>query len=117
MAPPVLVVDDDPALATVLTDLLAEGGYRVRTAADGEAALRELDAAPPDLALLDAQLPELHGVTLAAGLRRARPGLPVVLVSGVEADPGLPGVPFVRKPFDADELLAAVAAAVAATGA
>ncbi len=111
--PTVLVVDDDPEVLRVLAELLADEGYRVRTAADGAAALRELDEAEPDLAVLDAQLPELHGVTLAAGLRAARPGLPLILVSGVSEDPGLSGVPFLRKPFDADELLAAVAAALA----
>ena len=111
--PTVLVVDDDPEVLRVLAELLADEGYRVRTAADGAAALRELDEAPPDLVLLDCQLPELHGVTLAAGLHAARPGLPLILVSGISDDPCLPGVPFLRKPFDADELLATVAAALA----
>ena len=57
----VLIVEDDAALLRGLKDNFETHGYRVRTACEGRAALDAVLADPPDLVLLDLNLPKLHG--------------------------------------------------------
>jgi DNA-binding response OmpR family regulator len=99
----ILVVDDDHDVVAVLVELLTEEGFRVRFALDGQAALREIGRAPPDLVLADVVMPQVDGVSLAAQLQGS--GIPVVLLSAVYDGVDVPGVHFVPKPFDVDDLL------------
>ena len=62
MARRVLVVDDDPTVAEVLTRYLVRAGYEVETAADGATALRLALARLPDLVVLDLMLPGIDGL-------------------------------------------------------
>jgi len=57
----VLVVEDDPDMAGFLVRLLVQQGLQAEIAADGYAALAQIAAAPPDLVLLDVQMPEMDG--------------------------------------------------------
>lgn len=99
----ILIVDDERHIVEVLAGLLEDEGYAVRRAYDGEAALRAVEAAPPDLVLSDVMMPRLGGVELARRLISL--GIPVVLMSAAVADPGLPGVAFVSKPFDLERIV------------
>ncbi len=120
----VLVVDDEPALARALAEMLDGLGYSARSETSSEAALAVLAADPAavDLLLTDLVMPGLSGLRLAAEARALRPGLPVVLCSGradtlTEAD--LAGVGLgavVQKPVLKRELAAAGAAARAGEG-
>jgi len=65
----VLVVDDDPAVVDVLADTLRLDGFRVLTAADGEAALRIARIERPAIILLDWHMPRLDGMVVARTLR------------------------------------------------
>jgi two-component system chemotaxis response regulator CheY len=117
--PLILVVDDDPVIRRLIADLLAEEGYEVATAGDGGAALRWLDEQrafgrrDPDAILLDMKMPVVDGWQFAAAYR-ARPGPHariVVLTAAARtaswaAEIGADGV--LPKPFELDELLAAV---------
>jgi CheY-like chemotaxis protein len=103
----IIVVDDEPALRSVLTDLFIDAGYQVRQAADGHEALSVVEQEPPDVVVSDVSMPNLNGAELAARLR-AR-GVPVVLLSAVYDLVDVPGVRFIRKPFELDDLLDAVA--------
>ncbi len=105
----VLVVDDEPEIVELLADLLEGAGYRVHRAYDGPSVLAAVDAARPDLVIIDALLPGLNGITLAAGLHEVKPPIPVILISAAVADPGLPGLVFVPKPFNFAHLRAAIA--------
>jgi len=116
MARSILVVDDHPASAAVLVDLLAGEGYRVRCAYDGQAALRAITQAPPDLVLSDVMMPKMDGVTLARQLRARGWALPVVLMSAECAAVDVPGVPLLQKPLDLDGLLKMIARIIAAPG-
>ena len=81
----VLVVDDDPTIRLLARAALEPAGLRVRDAASGEAALEAVAEAPPDLVLLDVQLPDADGVALCQRLREASPGeLPVVMMTATE---------------------------------
>ncbi len=87
----VLVVTADPGHRAALVARLLAAGYAVRAAPDAAAALAAVDAAPPDAALVAANLPDLHGATLAAGLAAAHPRSWIVLLGG-GVGPTPPGV-------------------------
>ena len=117
-SPAILIVDDEPGITATLSDLLADEGYRVATAADGlavDAALADL-AAPPALVLLDVMLPNSSGVAVCRQLRDAPQtrDVPVVFITVVPPDwlAGLlddcPGASILPKPFRFAELLDAV---------
>ncbi|HNO67470.1 MAG TPA: response regulator, partial [Pseudomonadota bacterium] len=80
----VLVADDSITTRSLLRSVLESGGYRVRTAADGDEALRLARGEPIDLLVSDVRMPRLDGISLLAKLRSdARTSkLPVVLFSG-----------------------------------
>jgi PAS domain S-box-containing protein len=120
----VLVVDDEPALARALAEMLSGLGYEARSETSSEAALAALAADPAavDLLLTDLVMPGISGLRLALEARQKRPGLPVVLCSGradtlSEADlAGLGLGAVVQKPVLKRELARAVAAALSRSG-
>ncbi len=111
---PILVIDDDPALRSMVRATLEADGYRVVTAASSREALKCLTAERPAVIILDLNLGLFAGEVVAAGLELDYGGhVPIVVISGDlqvnERTRGLPGlVTCLRKPFDLDELSAAV---------
>lgn len=85
----ILLVDDDVDITNLITRWLERDGYRVRTSANGHAALDALSADPlPDLVLLDILLPKTSGLNVLRRLRgeeRTR-DLPVVMMTGMASD-------------------------------
>jgi CheY-like chemotaxis protein len=118
--PDVLVVDDEAVVRDGVTRILGASGLTVAAAADGRSALVHPALRTCRIAFCDLVLPDLSGIEVVAGLRRARPDLPVVVITGyatadslkraVEA--GAAGV--LPKPFDEAELLAALRHALGA---
>ena len=110
----ILIIDDVPAVLTTLEELLQKEGYTTRTVIDGPAALAALQAARPDLVLLDFHLIGMTGLQLltAAQDRGLEMG-PVVLMTAVTPvifPRRLTGiVACVFKPFDTDLLLDCIA--------
>ncbi len=108
-----LLVDDDRDIREVLGSVLVDQGYEVRSAADGEAALRELEAQRPDLILLDIRMPGMDGIEFYHRLRTLEHGeVPVVLMSAYSDLPEiatqLDDCPMIAKPFGLGDLLAVV---------
>ncbi len=112
----VLVIEDDPAIAGILIDVLGDEGYRVATAEDG-AGLALALADPPDLVLLDVMMPGMSGIEVCRRLR-ADPrtaAVPVVFLTAVPPDILTPQVAayapraLLRKPFGLAEVLDVVA--------
>jgi DNA-binding response OmpR family regulator len=107
----VLVIDDDEALNSLLTEYLAQFGYTVRTAAHPEDGLRALRSDPPDIVVLDVMLPGMDGLAVCRKVRETS-AVPIVMLTargsvtdrivGLElgADDYLP------KPFEPRELVA-----------
>jgi two-component system OmpR family response regulator len=108
----VLVVDDEPSLAELLSSVLRYEGWEIRTAADGSSAVRAAREFEPDAIVLDIMLPDFDGLEV---LRRVRTALPHVCVlfltardsvqdrvSGITAG----GDDYVTKPFSLEEVLA-----------
>jgi DNA-binding response OmpR family regulator len=115
MNAPILVVDDDPKIVSLVRVYLEREGFRVTTAADGKAALAQIENEPPRLVVLDLMLPELDGVAVMRGLRE-RSGIPVVMLSarGSAAD-RVYGISegaddYLAKPFSPAELVVRVKA-------
>src|SRR5262245_47494269 len=80
----VLLVEDDPGSRWLLASMLADMGYGVTSVANGEEALRYLYSEEAcDLILSDIVMPYMSGVQLAKQTHDARPGVPVVFVTGV----------------------------------
>ncbi|MDI6101757.1 PAS domain S-box protein [Actinoplanes sp. NEAU-A12] len=111
----VLVVEDEVALARILTRILSNAGYHVRTANNGAEGLRIFQEHGCDLLLTDVIMPEMTGPRLAELARRERPDLPVLYMSGYSN--GLlgtthvldHGIAFIEKPFTSGDLLHKVA--------
>jgi PAS domain S-box-containing protein len=107
----ILVVDDDDAVRQVAVRILQAGGYQVTAASGGVEALATDAAHRCDLLLTDAIMPEMSGRRLAEEMRRLRPGLPVVYMSGFSdglRDTHLivdQQIGFMEKPFTARCLL------------
>ena len=114
----VLIADDEEVVRKGVQRVLGAEGLRVAAAADARSALTHPAAASCRLALCDLMLPDQSGLDLLRALRAARPGLPVVLMTGyVTADNAAAAlaagaVGFLPKPFDETELLAAVQSAL-----
>jgi DNA-binding response OmpR family regulator len=77
----ILVVDDDPSVRAMLKRVLTGEGYRVRSAADGAAALHLAETAPPDLVLLDLKLPKENGWDVFGRFTQKWPLLPIVVIT------------------------------------
>lgn len=116
--PGVLVVEDEDALATLLTWNLEKEGYAVRLAVDGEEALMMVDEQLPDLVLLDWMLPKVAGIEVCRRLR-ARPdarNIPIIMMTArSEESDRIRGLDtgaddYVTKPFSTTELMARVRA-------
>jgi YesN/AraC family two-component response regulator len=116
--PPVLLVDDDPAVQDVLTLFLSHA-YEVKRAATGEEALAILQHEPIAAVLLDYRLPDRTGLDLLPDIRSARPGVPVIMMTGygseaVCASAFRLGVrDYFPKPLDIADLLCCLQQAVA----
>jgi two-component system response regulator QseB len=108
----VLVVEDDPELATMLDDLLTSEGYAVEVATDGQQGLHLGLTREYDLMLLDRGLPAIEGLHLLARLRSRGRYVPTLVLSALgQARDRVDGLDagaedYLGKPFDVDELLA-----------
>lgn len=112
----ILLVEDDERVRSLVRRVLDARGYQVLSAADGAEALEIWHREHCDLLLSDIVMPGISGVELAETLRRQRPGLKVILMSGY-ADQEVAGeqintldTPFIGKPFRPNDLLQKVRA-------
>ena len=112
----ILVVDDDPALLELASELLSGDGHRVLVAPSGEDALVMVRAIRPDLILLDYFMPKVDGVAVIERLKAdtATRGIPVVAItSGTAADAKklsqAGSVASILKPFEPSEFLRVIA--------
>lgn len=111
--PKILVIDDDPSIRMLVSDVLEIEGYSVITAEDGFAGLRAIEADGPDCVVLDVMMPGLDGHAVLQRIRAADGGLelPVVMLTAAADDAQAwrawtEGVDyFLAKPFDPDELI------------
>lgn len=116
MASTILIVDDEHDLAEMMAQMLTEAGFEARSAGSGREALADVQANPPDLVLLDANMPELDGFEVAAILKSdpTTATIPIIMVSANEGRGArLIGLEsgaedYLAKPVDPAELLAKI---------
>ena len=110
----ILVIDDTPENLALLSQMLMEKGYKVRSVTKGSTALRGAKAAPPDLILLDVKMPEMNGYEVCQYLKadERTQNIPVIFISAlgdvfdkVKAFQA-GGVDYITKPFQVEEVLA-----------
>ncbi len=117
-----LLVDDDPDLLKLISLRLTSAGYRVRTADSGETALAALAVMRPSAVITDLRMPGIDGMQLFDAIHRQDPALPVIILTAHGTIPdavaatqrGVFG--FLTKPFDSQDLLQKVAAAIKVAG-
>ncbi|MFN8558970.1 MAG: response regulator [Dehalococcoidia bacterium] len=108
----VLVVDDNRGVRDALQIILEEEGYEVRTAADGAEALEAVQAQPPDLLLIDLEMPVMNGWELRRRLCALGVRTPTVVMTAGGAGRVIDECPVqghLAKPFTVEELLQTVA--------
>jgi len=114
--PIVLVAEDDPSVRLTIKFILADEGYEMLFAEDGEQALALAQARHPDIILLDQMMPKMDGQQVLSALRNdeVMREVPVLVLSGMArgAAAEWPGAQFVGKPFSPDELIERVRGAL-----
>jgi two-component system response regulator GlrR len=118
----ILLVDDDPDLLKLISLRLTSAGYRVRTADSGETALATIAVERPAAVITDLRMPGIDGLQLFEAIHRQHAALPVIILTAHGTIPdavnatqrGVFG--YLTKPFDSQDLLQKVAAALEVSG-
>lgn len=119
---PILIVDDEPDTCNLMVKFLSVLGYEAEAALDGHTALRLVDCRKYGLAIIDYEMPGMNGVDLYRRIRRARPELAAVFVTGhTTIDVVFPAVEagvlrVFQKPVDFQELIPVLEENLAAGG-
>ncbi len=118
----VLLMDDDAILRDTVARGLDRGGHSVHQAENGRDGLAVLEDHAVDVVLTDINMPDMDGIEVIMALGQARPGLPVIAISGgglmsrellLESAGALGAIEVLAKPFEVADLLAAVERVVA----
>jgi len=118
----VLVVDDEPVLAELVSMALRYEGWDISTAGDGATAVALARDNPPDVVVLDVMLPDMSGLEVLRTLRAQIPGLPLLLLTAKDSVEdriaGLTagGDDYVTKPFSLEEVVLRLRALLRRTG-
>ncbi len=118
----VLVVDDEPVLAEMVSMALRYEGWNIATAGDGSSAMAAARAQRPDVVVLDVMLPDMSGLDVLHKLREENPQLPVLLLTAKDSVEdriaGLTagGDDYVTKPFSIEEVVLRLRALLRRTG-
>lgn len=110
-----LIVDDVPDNLFLVRTILEEEGYEIVTSSNGQEALKIIETEPPDLVLLDVMMPVMDGYEVTRRMRAMKdlPFIPILLITAYDRANAVKGLDlgadeFIRKPIEADELLARV---------
>ena len=111
-----LIVDDKPANLRLLASMLVEQGYKVRSAINGPLAITATQVAPPDMILLDINMPEMNGYEVCERLKADKEtrDIPIIFISALDETQDkvkaftIGGVDYITKPFQLEEVLARV---------
>ncbi|MGO9856110.1 MAG: response regulator transcription factor, partial [Acidimicrobiales bacterium] len=117
----ILVVDDEPNIAELLSAALSFEGYQVGVAATGAEAIEQVRSFRPNLVMLDVMLPDLDGTEVCRRLRNQGEQMPIVFLTARDTTQdkveGLSmGDDYVTKPFSIEELMARVGAILRRAG-
>ena len=114
----VLVIDDDQIVLDSISQILTDENYDVDVALRGGEGLERAIREDYDLVLTDIRMPDMGGIQVLRDIRRKRPALPVVMITGYATAPSaemamkLGAADFIEKPFQPEELIETVASAL-----
>jgi CheY-like chemotaxis protein len=110
--PTILVIDDDPAMQTVLEIALREAGYRVEVASDGQEGVTKLVSLRPNLVICDIMMPQMDGVEAFQRMKDQlqEEGIPIFIITALNrrpwfADLEAEGAVIIQKPFEIKQML------------
>jgi len=110
--PTILVIDDDPAMQTVLEIVLREAGYRVEVAGNGQEGMRKLVSLRPNLVICDIMMPQMDGVEAFQRMKDQlqEEGIPIFIITALNrrpwfADLEAEGAVIIQKPFEIKQML------------
>ena len=112
----ILIVEDDPDIAQLLSMHIAEAGYQLERADSGERAMEIAESTPPDLVVLDLMLPGIDGLEVCKRLRRKDERLPILMLTAKSSELDrvlgleLGADDYLTKPFSVVELMARIRA-------
>ena len=115
-------VDDDPIIRQVLERVLKAAGFSVSLSAGGAAFLEAVDKTPPDLCLLDFELPDASGFELIGKIRKRWPDMPIVMLTGSDSAENavealrLGATDYLTKPSDAERITTSIRNALRLSG-
>ncbi|BCB96696.1 hypothetical protein JZK55_16180 [Dissulfurispira thermophila] len=104
--PSILVIDDEPVIASLINDFLRPRGYTVYTAYDGIAGIEVFKEKNPDIVILDILMPKMIGTKVKDEIKAINPNCKIIITSG-HAEPSeyiKEGDVFLKKPFNIQEL-------------
>jgi DNA-binding response OmpR family regulator len=110
----ILVIDDDVLVLDTIVQVLQNSGYRVSGAADGREGIAIFRSGHPDLVITDIIMPVKEGIEVIRAIRRERPAVKIIAISGggrggnlnyLEMARAMGANDVIAKPFDADELV------------
>ncbi len=115
----ILIVEDEPDTITYLSALFEDAGYDTVAAEDGEQALEQVKANPPDLITLDITMPHTSGVRFYRDMKESAQwkSIPIIIVTGISADfekfistrqQVPPPEGYLSKPIDREQMLSVV---------
>jgi DNA-binding response OmpR family regulator len=107
----ILLVDDEEEFVTTLAERLELRGLQARTALNGEAALKMIEADIPQIVILDVMMPGIGGFEVLRRIKAQHPQLPVILLTGRGSEKegvkgmGLGAFDYLMKPLNIEELI------------
>jgi two-component system, NtrC family, nitrogen regulation response regulator NtrX len=119
----ILVIDDERDIRELISDILKDEGFTTRLAANSDECMREINADPPDLMILDIWLKDsrMDGIDILKTTKRDNPDIPVVIISGhgnieiAVAAVKQGAYDFIEKPFNIDQLMVVISRAMEAS--
>jgi two-component system, NtrC family, nitrogen regulation response regulator NtrX len=119
----ILVIDDERDIRELISDILKDEGFTTRLAANSDECMREINADPPDLMILDIWLKDsrMDGIDILKATKRDNPDTPVVIISGhgnieiAVAAVKQGAYDFIEKPFNIDQLMVVISRAMEAS--
>jgi len=113
----ILLCDDEDSVRTFVARVLDDAGFVVESVSDGRSAVQAVRTTPVSLLVVDFAMHGMNGADVVAAARAFRPDLPVLMITGYADTDAVaeqaPGVPLLRKPFEAEALMDAVREAMA----